>query len=73
MSKYGEMVVSKGFNAVVDDGGRTVGELPLILFTSNTTLNKQGAKQVDKCIEEQSRTLYSRSDAKKYRSKTASI
>lgn len=73
LSKYGEMVVSKGFNAVIDDGGRTVGELPLILFTSNTTLLKQGAKQVDKYIEEQSRTLYSRSDAKKYRSKTASI
>jgi hypothetical protein len=73
LAKYGEQVVARGFNAVVDDNGRTVGEMPLILFTANKDLISRGAEKVDRLIEEQSQQLYSSKDAKKYRKKTAGV
>ena len=73
LAKYGEMIVSTGFNATIDDNGRTVGEMPLILFTSNSTLHKQKSEKIDRFIEEHAQMLYSSIDAKKYRRKTASI
>lgn len=73
LSKYGKMVVERGFNAVVDDGGRTVGEMPLILFTANSSSVQTRTKKVDQLIEEVSRIKYSEIDAKKYRNKTASV
>ena len=73
LSKYGENIVSKGFNAVIDDNGRTVGEMPIILFTSNKSLNRERVEKIDRTIEEYSRSIYNEKKAEKYRNKTAGI
>jgi hypothetical protein len=73
LAKYGKEIVSRGFNAVVDDGGRSVGEMPIILFTPNASLLRQNANKVDSICEKIAQREYSDIDAKKYRDKTASI
>lgn len=72
MQKYGEKVLSEGFNATVDDNGRTVGEMPLILFTSNKDLMQTGSKEVDKVTEMLTRSQYDPKAAEEYRKRTAS-
>jgi hypothetical protein len=58
LAKYGEQVIKRGFNATVDDSGRCIGEMPVILFTAKNTTIHKNSKQVDSFIEEQSRNLY---------------
>ena len=73
LSKYGKQIISKGFNATVDDGGRTVGEMPLILFKSNSSTMQKGYEAINRVMQDSAKMTYNEKAAKKYRSKTARI
>lgn len=72
LQKYGQKILENGFNATVDDNGRTVGEMPLILFTANKDLIQTGSELVDKNMELYYRSQWNPKAAEDYRKKTAS-
>lgn len=73
---YGERCIAKGFNATVDDGGRSsVGEMPVILFTSKYAVSKQKQEKIKDVIDRQAMFRYNKNEiyVKKFKKKTASI
>ena len=73
LAKYGEQIILRGFNAVIDDGGRTVGEMPVILFTANSSTINRGSEMISQIVQDLSKRTYSANNAANYRRKTASI
>lgn len=73
LSMYGKKVVDRGFNAVIDDGGRTVGEMPIIVFAANKNLQQTGANAVGALEQIMAREEYKKDKADAYKRQNAVI